>query len=223
MYDQLYSDSHRRVADLVTALGPAELALNVPACPLWSVADVLAHLAGASAAQAEGSDPDAGEPGSEQWTQSQVQARRGRSTAEVLAEWDRHAPAVEQLPLTSRSWLPILHDTLSHEADIRGAIGAPQVPADALAAAYPLLVPMLTRQLAGLGIVLLDLDQQRIELGSGEPDVLVEASRYEFWRAVFGRRSLAQIRGWVRAGEAAAFAESLPVFVPRDTDLTEPG
>lgn len=109
MYDQLYRESRRGVNDLIAPLTADELEITVPACPLWTIADLLAHLAGASASFA------------------------------------------------------------------------------------------------------------------GEPDLWVQASRYEFWRGYFGRRSANQLAGWVRSGDAAGFAELLPVFPARDTDLTEPG
>lgn len=221
MYNQLYLESQRRVIDLVSPLSAAELARPTPACPLWSVHDVLAHLAGSSAALA--GVPNDGDPASPEWTQAQVEPRRNRSVAELAAEWQQHQPAIDQLPLTSRSWLPILHDALSHEADIRGAIGAPMLPADALAAAWPLLTVPIERKLAPLGTVLLRLDEQPVTIGDGNPQLEVEATQFDFWRAWFGRRSPAQMRGWVRAGDPDRFAQLLPVFPARDTDLIEIG
>lgn len=221
MYNQLYLDSHRRVLDLVSPLSAEELSRATPACPLWSVRDVLAHLAGSSVAFAGG--PNEGEPASPAWTREQVESRRARSVAELAAEWRQHAPEIAEIPVSSRSWLPILHDALSHEADIRGAIGAPRLPADALAAAWPLLTVPIQRRLAPLGSVLLRLDEQLIPIGETEPDMEVEATQFDFWRAWFGRRSRAQIRGWVRRGDPDRFAEQLPVFPPRATDLIEIG
>ena len=221
MYNQLYLDSQRRVIDLVGPLSAAELDRRSPACPLWSVRDLLAHLAGTSAA-VDG-EPGTGAVASPEWTQAQVEARRDRTIGELVAEWQRYAPAVSQIPVSSRSWLPMLHDALSHEADIRGAIGAPLLPADALAAAWPLLTEPITARLAPLGTVLLRLDQQPITIGTGSPDLEVEATQFDFWRAWFGRRSPAQIGGWVRVGDPVRFAEQLPLFPARDTDLIEIG
>jgi uncharacterized protein (TIGR03083 family) len=221
MYNQLYLDSHRRVLDLVTPLSADELTRVTPACPLWSVHDILAHLAGSSAAFVGGQDE--GEPASPEWTAAQVEPRRGRTVAELAEEWQRHAPEIAGIPVSSRSWLPILHDALSHEADIRGAIGAPRLPADALAAAWPLLSVPIQRRLAPLGSVLLKLDEQLIPIGEAAPDVEVTATQFDFWRAWFGRRSPAQIRGWVRRGDANRFAARLPVFPARETDLIEIG
>jgi uncharacterized protein (TIGR03083 family) len=220
MYDQMYRESQARVHELVAPLTADELAVPVPACPLWSVHDVLAHLTGVSGSIADGSGAN---PASTEWTRGHVEARKGHSVGQLFDEWQTHTPAVTQLPITSLSWLPILHDTLSHEADIRGAIGAPQLPGDVLAAAYPLLLASLQRRLSKLGTVRLDLDEQPVDIGLGEPDLVVLASRFEFWRGAFGRRSAAQLESWVRRGDPVAFAIILPVFPSRDTDLVEYG
>ena len=42
---RLYRDTRERVAGLLAGLDETALAANVPACPRWSVRDVLAHLA----------------------------------------------------------------------------------------------------------------------------------------------------------------------------------
>lgn len=226
MYNQLYLDSQRRVADLVVPLSADELGRPTPACPSWSVRDVLAHLAGeATFFTGQSDDPaeNAAEPGSAEWTGAQVLARRERSVAELLAEWELRAPVVAEIPLTSGSWFPILHDALSHEADIRGAIGAPRVSPDVLAAAWPLLAAAVTRRLGPLGTVHLDLDEQPIRIGDGKPDLVVETSQYDFWRGYFGRRSRRQLASWVRVGDAEEFARRLPVFTPREDDMVETG
>src|SRR6185437_4907186 len=155
MYDQLYRDSQARLQQLLVRLTPDELALPVPACPLWTVQDVLAHLAGVSESIADGSGAN---PASTEWTRGHIEARKGRTVWQLFEEWHSNTGAVTQLPVTSMSWLPILHDTLSHEADIRGAIGAPQLPGDVLAIAYPLLLASLQRRLSKFGTVRLDLD-----------------------------------------------------------------
>ncbi len=226
MYNQLYVDSQRRIADLVGPLSPDELTRLTPACPAWTVHDVLAHLAGeASFFTGESDDPAecAAEPGSEPWTSAQVAARRDRPASALIAEWESRLPALVEIPLTSGSWFPMLHDALSHEADIRGAIGAPRIAPDVLAAAWPLLARAVERRLSPLGTVQLALDEQPMLIGSGDPDLVVEAGQYDFWRAFFGRRSVSQMRGWVRQGDAEAFAARLPVFTPRADDMVEIG
>jgi uncharacterized protein (TIGR03083 family) len=220
MYDQMYRESQHRIRDLLTPLTDAELELMVPACPLWSVRDVLAHLVGVSASITDGSGIH---PASTEWTHGHVETRRGHTVQQMFDEWAHNTPALIQSPITNVSWLPVLHDTLSHEADLRSAIGAPRLPGDVLVAAYPLLLTAMARRLARFGTVRLELDEHSMDLSSGEPDLVVQTSRFEFWRGAFGRRSPSQLRGWVRHGDAPAFALTLPVFQPRTTDLIESG
>ena len=40
----LYRDTRERLSDLIAGLDAAALRTMVPACPLWAVRDVLAHL-----------------------------------------------------------------------------------------------------------------------------------------------------------------------------------
>jgi len=219
MYHQLYVDSARRVQDLVTPLDSAALDALTPACPAWSVHDVLAHLAGA--ATSFGTDSFAG-VGTDAWTAEHVESRRDATVAELVAERWACIPKLEKVPADHGVWMPVVHDALTHEADIRGAIGAPGLPADALAGAFPLMEAVLPSKIGKLGTTTLDLDGRPRTFGDGEPDLVVRTSMFEFWRGAFGRRSDRQMRSWVESGDAAAFAQTLPVFGPRATDLIEP-
>ncbi len=219
MYLQLYVESARRVQDLVTPLDSAALDMLTPACPDWSIHDVLAHLAGA--ATSFGTDSFAG-VGTDPWTAEHVESRRDATVAELLAERWACIPKLEHVPADSGVWMPVVHDALTHEADIRSAIGAPALPSDALAAAFPLMEAVLPMKLGQLGTITLELDGQPRTFGDGEPALVVQAPLFEFWRGAFGRRSDRQMRSWVIAGDAAAFAKALPVFGPRSTDLLEP-
>jgi len=219
MYYQLYLDSARRVADLVTPLDAAALQTLTPACPEWTVHDVLAHLAGGAASFGT---PDFAGVGTDPWTKAHVESRRDASVADLVAERQASLPKLEQVPSDNlRAWLPIVHDALTHEADIRGAIGAPGLPADALAAAFPLLAAVLPMRLSALGPMTLELDGQPRSWGDGPPGLVVSTQTFEFWRGVYGRRSERQLRSWVVAGDAEAFAKELPLFGPRTTDLFE--
>jgi len=219
MYYQLYVDSARRVADLVAPLDAAALRTRTPACPDWTVRDVLAHLAGAAASFGT---PSFAGVGTDPWTAEHVESRRDATAAELVAERAACAPRLEQLaPDNYRAWLPVVHDALTHEADIRGAIGAPGLPADALAAAFPLLEAVLPRRLSSLGPMSVELDGQPRTWGEGVPGLVIKTTLFDFWRGAFGRRSPGQMRGWVVSGDAEAFAKTLPNFGPRTTDLLE--
>lgn len=219
MYYQLYVESQRRVQELVTPLDSAALDKLTPACPDWSVRDVLAHLAGAAASF--GTDSFSG-VGTDPWTAEHVESRRDAPVADLLAERWACTPKLENVPADHRVWLPVVHDALNHEADIRGAIGAPGLPADALASAFGLVEAVLPMKFAELGATTVELDGQPRSFGEGEPALVVRTSMFDFWRGAFGRRSEHQMRSWVVAGDAEAFARTLPVFRARETDLLEP-
>lgn len=75
---ELYAAGRQRVCELVGGLSENEAATPVPACPAWTVRDVLAHLAGVSADIVTGNLEGVT---TEPWTQAQVDARRGASIA----------------------------------------------------------------------------------------------------------------------------------------------
>src|SRR5690349_1912685 len=90
----VYAEGRRRVSALVRDLPPERADLPVPGCPQWRVKDVVSHLTGICADVLAGNiEGVATDP----WTAAQVDARRDRSIAEIVAEWDEIAPQVEAI------------------------------------------------------------------------------------------------------------------------------
>jgi uncharacterized protein (TIGR03083 family) len=116
----VYREARGRLGPLVNEL-PDATAISVPACPAWSVHDVVAHLV------AVVEDVMAGRltgiP-SEEDTAAQVGRRSGRSVTDIVAEWDELAPPFETFLSATPVW-PAAMDVLSHEQDIRAAINEP--------------------------------------------------------------------------------------------------
>jgi Mycothiol maleylpyruvate isomerase N-terminal domain len=83
-FAELYRSSHGRVDERVARLAPAQLAATVPGTPLWSVADLVAHVTGVASDALHRRLAAAGAP---EWTAAQVGQRTGRPIAEVLDEW----------------------------------------------------------------------------------------------------------------------------------------
>ena len=115
----LYGDCRQRILELVCDLTHVEAATGVPACPLWSVRDVVAHLTGVTADALSGNMEGAPSP---QWTACHVERRRGLTVEAIVHEWDANVAPFEQAIATSRSG-PAVADVASHEQDIRGAAG----------------------------------------------------------------------------------------------------
>lgn len=217
-YAVLYREARQRIGELVGPLGDERLATTVPGCPEWSVADTVAHLSALATGAVSGTL--SGIPDDEE-TGAQVRQRRGMSIAEVLAEWDGAADLVEQALTARRMPLAIVHDVITHEADLRGALAAGRPPEEAWTASLRGMTPNLDR-LGGQGTLTVRLGERELTTGSGGPVVTLDADPYEFWRASLGRRSTAQMAAWRWSGDPEPYLKAIPVFGPTEDDLTEP-
>jgi uncharacterized protein (TIGR03083 family) len=212
---RLYRDTQQRVAGLLTGMATSALAANVPACPRWSVRDVLAHLA------AVAEDAVAGRlsgPPSEEETAAQVRRYDGRPVADVLAAWAAIAPRFEEQIGTARSW-PGVIDVASHEQDIRGAVGQPGArDSDVIWHAAGYLLRRL-RPPVPLRVVVEDAEF-RLGPDSGPP-LSLTTTRFESFRWRMGRRSRDQLAALGWSGDPAPVIDHLVVFGPASCDVIE--
>ncbi|HEY0717820.1 MAG TPA: maleylpyruvate isomerase N-terminal domain-containing protein [Streptosporangiaceae bacterium] len=79
-----WTKAQQRVCALVQSLGAAETGRPVPACPDWTVTQLLAHMVGLNADVLAGDEPDDHNPA---WTRRQVESRAGQDPAGLVAEW----------------------------------------------------------------------------------------------------------------------------------------
>ena len=214
-----YADARRRLGELLAGLDEAALATPVPACPAWTVRDVLAHVTGV-AADAAGGTYFAGAADAwsdvrlaaarDEWTAGQVRTRRQRPVEALVAEWAGWAATLEPMlagtvppPPGSPPWLrsaPVA-DLAVHLHDVRGALGRPgdrEAPATALG--LRIYARWLGQRLDQGGRPALRLragDQDWVE-GTGSPAASLAADPFGLFRALSGRRSLDQVRalGW---------------------------
>lgn len=217
MYDQHYRQCRLRVRELVGALGEIVLAQRVPACPQWTILELLAHQAGMAADFASASIT--GWPGDEQ-ANAQVSARISATVDELIREWEQHAAAVEGALHTGEG-LVMMHDALCHEADLRGALRLGRPPREAwLASLTELLKDFDHRNDAGRLVV--HTDEETYEAGPGEPVTTLEVHAYELWRGMLGRRSQGQMADWSWLPDAGRYTGLLPVMSPVAAPLAEP-
>ncbi|MBW3669411.1 MAG: maleylpyruvate isomerase family mycothiol-dependent enzyme [Actinobacteria bacterium] len=228
---QTYADGRERITELVREAPTEQLTATVPACPQWRVTDVVAHLAGTCSDVLAGNiEGVATDP----WTAAQVEARRGRSIDELLEEWTTAAPQVEAIAqhFPGRVGTQWILDMTTHEHDIRGALGAPGAQdSSAVAMALEFMVGGLGVSVASRGLPPLEVRADGVSWivgGEGETDLnavlfgaeppvntasgaetTVEASGFELFRALTGRRSRGQIRKFTWTGDAEAY---LPAF-----------
>lgn len=191
-WGQLYRDHVDAVSALAQDLGDEQLASVVPACPAWTVHDVLAHLAG-GASDAVNDRMD-GAP-SPEWTQRHVDERRDRSVAELLAEIREYEdPIVESVVDNPRP--AFVWNIAVHHADLHEALGLPLLP-------ERFWVPLADA------------------IGQMHPELVGQVSPYELFRGGFSRRSRSQMQAW-GTGLSAEALDEVPIFGPREDDQPVP-
>lgn len=167
----VYAAGRERVTGLLEELSDDGAATPVPTCPEWTVHDVVAHLAGTCTDILSGNIDGVATDG---WTAAQVDARRDRSLAELLAEWNDAGPQVEALAgaFPGRAGEQWVTDATTHEHDIRVALGAHGArESDAVAIALDFLVTAgFASSLVhrGLGAVEVRAGDRRWLVGGGE-------------------------------------------------------
>ncbi len=216
-----YRVSRQRFIELVRTLDPSQLDLAVPACPGWTVRDVLGHVAAIADDALNGRL--AGIPSDAQ-TADQVRRSGELSVENLLARWEQQSEEFESILTSVGGQLaPAAIDVATHEQDIRGATGQPGQRANqTLLWSIPRLVGRFQERLAEA-----DLAPVRVVI-DGEPmaegvagGLSLETTAFEAFRGILGRRSADQVRAlsWSRnpgAALAAFFA-----FGPATVDIIE--
>jgi uncharacterized protein (TIGR03083 family) len=223
--DGLYRQTRERLASLISVLPGGELTASVPACPGWTVRDVIAHLT------ATAQDAVAGRltgPPDDMYTAGQVARLADVPVPELLARWAAAAPEFEQIIATFLV-LPAVVDIASHEQDIRGAVGRPGARGSAA------IVACTAELLSGLDVpvplrVLTEDGEYRVGPAAGDPaaygasgppGLTLATSRFEAFRWRMGRRSRSQLAAMNWAGDPAPVLDHLTVFGPASTTVTE--
>lgn len=200
-----------RVSALVRAAEPEHLALPVPACPDWSVRELLAHMIGLDRDVLAGNEPDDHDAS---WTQTHVDARRELDVDTLLAEWDGLA---DDLAAHLREDPRALGDAIIHEQDLRGALGRPGArDTDGLASIREQMAERLGDTLADLGAPVLELrgPDWRWRSGEGDPDVVLQADGFDLARALTSRRTAEQLRSWTTSGDVGPWLKAFEVLGP---------
>ena len=183
-----------RVSDLLRDRPDADGDLPSPATPEWRVREVLSHMVGVGADVLAGRlDGVASDP----WTAAQVDARRGHTLSELLAEWDEVGPAFEQALGGAPEVMAgqAVFDAMTHEHDIRLALGeAGARESDAVEVAFDWATDGRTR--ANLPALRFVTEAGEATGGAGDPIATVSTSRFEIVRAVTGRRTAQEVAGF---------------------------
>jgi uncharacterized protein (TIGR03083 family) len=201
-----YDAARGRIDDLLRPLPESDWERPVPACPGWRVRDVLSHLLGVMedsvAGRVQGIPTEAD-------TAEQVARHAADPVPQLLDEWAAVAPLVVERITATGMW-PAAIDAVSHEQDLRGALGRPGARDHESVAA---IVRVLT---SGLPFT---LELESGSRGSGEP--VLRTTTFEAFRMLMGRRSAAQVRSLDWSADPGPVLDRLFVFGPAAADVLE--
>jgi uncharacterized protein (TIGR03083 family) len=205
-----YAEGRRRLTALVADLDDEGAATPVPACPQWSVHDVVAHLTGVCADVLAGRLDGVG---TESWTDAQVAARRATPLQDVLVEWNEVAPAVEAMAkdfgAAGDQWVG---DQAIHEHDVRAALGRPGArDSETIDIGLRFMAPGFLEAVADRGLPTLEVraGERAWRSAENEPAIQLALAPFEALRAICGRRSLDQLRALPWSGDPEPY---LPAF-----------
>lgn len=213
---------YREHVTVLTALGgeldEAQLSTHVPATPAWTVRDVFAHLAGGAADVLTGRMD--GAPGPE-WTSRHV-GERARLPLQVLLDELTTQAADVAASVADSPGPAVVWDIAVHHADLHEALGLGRPPErlwrPVLDAAAPVLLDRAGVTVRCDGVLYGSSAPRgvRTPLQADDPDP------YELFRALFSRRSRAQVRRWAGPGWSDEQVDALGAFGPRLDEQPQP-
>jgi hypothetical protein len=209
-----YSATRARMASLAESLSSTDLRRTVPACPSWTVFDLMAHVVSMPAAIGRGERP----PGTvTEWLQSLVEARREQTVGELTEEWLTLDGAISSI-LNGPGGV-LFGDLAVHEHDLRGAVGTPDHGALEVDVMLPRTLAAFAAPLraAGLGAIEVRHDERTWTSHDGEPGWTLDVSPWEAVRAVNSRRTPDEIRALSHQGDTEPYLAILDAHLPLPT------
>lgn len=219
---RLYRGTRERISVVARTLADDQLAAPVPACPLWTVRDLLGHLAGACADLVSGNVDGAPSPA---WTAAHVAERADLSVTELVDEWHETGTELERRIAAGEmhGFLPShpYVDSGTHEADLHGVLGCGRGDPALWSRVTTMLGRTVGMQVGDTATLTVRTPDAGFTAGTGDPHTTVDTETYELFRAVMGRRSQAQIAAWSWTGPVGDHPVALAVLDQTNVDLTD--
>lgn len=237
----VYESTRSSIVELVRSHSD-EIDRAVPATPDWRVRDVLSHLVGDVECILRGDFPreffrsfgDADAIVSlNEWTQSHIDRRADRSLEEIIAEWDELTPSLMSTIRGETDWPDgvtafadrvIVTDLGVHQQDLFGAFGVDgdrDGPAVKIGSSAYVATLDFRLRTDSRGAVAIEASDKRWVAGGDEPRATLRTNRFELFRALSGRRSPEQIRGYDWEGDPDPFVDYFYPYGVRREALVE--
>lgn len=213
-----WAASQQRVIELVESASADELERTVPACPDWTVRQLLSHMIGLDVDVLAGNEPD---DHNEQWTAAQVDARADHDAATLIDEWRATTEPLQRW-MAENNPRP-MGDCVIHEQDLRGALerpGARDTPAQRML--FERMAGMVFDRIGAKELEPLRLQGDSYDFGPEGADVVVQGSDFELTRLVLSRRSADQLRTMTVQGDVEPYLDCFGGLGPlRESALVE--
>lgn len=214
----VYLSARERIDELVRGSSPAEASTPTPTCPGWTVHGMVAHLVGTvdwvAAGRLQGlpSDED---------TATQIAERADVPIDELLDTWASTAPTFAQQMAELGIW-PAAIDALTHEHDLRHALGRPgERTHDDVRTVGRLLLSSWRPDRP----VEVTTEGETVQVGpspqDGEQPLALRTTWFEILRWRMGRRSRDQLAAMDWSGDPTPVLDAAVVFGPSAHDIDE--
>ena len=220
-----YLETYERFTSWAAGLDDEALATNVPACPDWSVKDLVGHVTGIAVELGKEYSDGVADADS---TARQVAERKGASIAQVLEEWAGALPRLlELLEESGPNFTALAIDIWTHEQDARNAVG--QLGGrEGLGRAMALKAAIGSDQeisAAGLPPMQIYTGDKTWYLGKNarqsDPAITLKLDSYEAARMLMGRRTYDEIRALDWNGDPEPYLQYLHRFTVPEQSLGE--
>ena len=185
----IWEATRERITELLRSLSDDTGDLAVPTAPGATVRDLVVHLTQTVAATGHEplAPPTAGT------------ADRGAALADLVAAWEQAAETVPARISDPQAASVLITVATMAEHDLRTALNAPGARDDvSIKVALDELAGRFSDRVASAGLppLRVTVEQWGTIAGNGRANSCVVADRFEFVRAMSGRRSAAEIRRW---------------------------
>ncbi len=203
-----YAGIRQRLTDLLEGTPDEEAAsVVVPACPEWTITDVVAHLYGVEVDIVDGNVEGAGTAA---WADDQVRRFAPLGLRRLSEAWNETSPQVEAMGGTfpPRAAAQLVFDACTHEHDVRGAVGCPGArDTDSVIIGLTFIEDSISGLVEDKQLPGIELASPHFEttIGPDPAPVRVSTSAFELFRAFAGRRSLQQIRALDWEGDPSPY------------------